>query len=116
MAQFYSSIKTMKSARIGTIMPWAGDGNEGFTVSNLPKGWIVCDGQLKDAIDFPLLASELGKTYGGDIQGVFPNYSGQFKLPSIGNKVLIDLENISEEANTFLLFKSLDLSFSLNLL
>ena len=93
MAQFYSSIKTMKSARIGTIMPWAGDGNEGFTVSNLPKGWIVCDGQLKDAIDFPLLASELGKTYGGDIQGVFPNYSGQFKLPTIGNKVLIDLEN-----------------------
>tara|TARA_B100001175_G_C19513830_1_gene645778 strand:- start:5591 stop:7267 length:1677 start_codon:yes stop_codon:yes gene_type:complete len=93
MAQFYSSIKTMKSARIGTIIPWAGDGNEGFTVSNLPKGWIVCDGRLKDADEFPLLASELGKTYGGDIQGVFPNYSGQFKLPSIGNKVLIDLEN-----------------------
>jgi|TARA_B100001094_G_scaffold186921_1_gene181103 hypothetical protein len=93
MAQFYSSIKTMKSARIGTIMPWAGDGNEGFTIANLPKGWIVCDGQLKDATDYPLLASELGKTYGGTMQGVFPNYSGQFKLPNIGNKVLIDLEN-----------------------
>ena len=83
----------MKSARIGTIIPWAGDGNEGFTVSNLPKGWIVCDGQLKDATDYPLLASELGKTYGGDMQGIFPNYSGQFKLPNIGNKVMLDLEN-----------------------
>mgnify|MGYP001185139107 FL=1 len=92
MAQFYNSIKSMKSARIGTIMPWGGDGNEGFTPANLPKGWIVCDGQLKDAIDFPLLASELGNTYGGDLTGDFPNYAGQFKLPSIGNKVLIDLE------------------------
>ena len=92
MAQYYSSIKTMKSARIGTIMPWGGDGNEGFTAANLPKGWIVCDGRLKDAIDFPLLASEIGKTYGGDMTGNFPNYTGQFQLPDIANKAMIDLE------------------------
>ena len=30
MAQFYNSIKTMKTARVGTILPWAGDGNKGF--------------------------------------------------------------------------------------
>ena len=92
MAQYYSSIKTMKSARIGTIMPWSGDGNEGFTAANLPKGWIICDGRLKDAINFPLLASEIGRTYGGDMSGNFPNYSGQFKLPDVANKALIDLE------------------------
>ena len=67
MAQYYSSIKSMKSARIGTIMPWSGTGTEGFTVSNLRKGWIVCDGQFKDAADYPLLASEIGATYGEDL-------------------------------------------------
>ena len=82
----------MKSARIGTIMPWGGDGNEGFTIANLPKGWIVCDGRLKDAVEFPLLASELGTTYGGTISGNFPNYTGQFQLPDIANKAMIDLE------------------------
>ncbi len=93
MAQYYSSIKSMKSARIGTIMPWSGTGTEGFTVSNLPKGWIVCDGQFKDAADYPLLASEIGATYGEDaFTGQFPNYSGRFKLPDIKNKGLIDLE------------------------
>ena len=92
MAQYYSSIKTMKSARIGTIMPWGGDGNEGFTAANLPKGWIVCDGRLKEAFEFPLLASEIGKTYGGDMTGNFPNYAGQFQLPDIANKAMIDLE------------------------
>ena len=92
MAQYYSSIKTMKSARIGTVMPWSGDGNEGFTAANLPKGWIVCDGRLKDGINYPLLASEIGKTYGGNLTGEFPNFEGQFQLPNIGNRALIDLE------------------------
>ena len=92
MAQFYSSIKTMKSARIGTIMPWGGDGNEGFTAANLPKGWVVCDGKLKDGVDYPLLASEVGTTYGGNLTGDFPNFVGQFQLPNISNKALVDLE------------------------
>tara|TARA_B100001250_G_scaffold28816_1_gene23634 strand:- start:6360 stop:8039 length:1680 start_codon:yes stop_codon:yes gene_type:complete len=92
MAQYYSSIKTMKSARIGTIMPWGGDGNEGFTVANLPKGWIVADGGLENGVDYPLLASEIGKTYGGDLTGDFPNFTGQFQLPDVANKGLVDLE------------------------
>ena len=44
MAQYYNSIKTMRTARIGTIMPWSGDGNEGFTAANAPRSLIVCDG------------------------------------------------------------------------
>ena len=27
----------MKTARIGAIMPWGGDGSEGFTAANIPK-------------------------------------------------------------------------------
>ena len=57
MAQFYNTIKTMKTARVGTIMPWGGDGNEGFTAANVPKGWRVCDGRDLNGIDFPLLSS-----------------------------------------------------------
>ena len=53
----------MKTARIGTILPWGGDGNEGFTASNIPKGWKVCDGQVANAVDYPLLFSEIGNTF-----------------------------------------------------
>ena len=61
MAAYYDSIKSMKSAKIGTIMPWGGDGGSGFLASNIPKGWIVCDGRNDlNAKDYPLLASIIG--------------------------------------------------------
>ena len=44
MAVKYDSIKTMRAAKIGTIMPWGGDGGTGFLESNIPKGWITCKG------------------------------------------------------------------------
>ena len=83
----------MKTARIGTILPWGGDGNEGFTASNIPKGWKVCDGQIADANDYPLLFSEIGNTYGGTATGDFPNYTGQFFFPKLTNKCMMDLES-----------------------
>ena len=92
MAQYYNSIKTMKTARIGAIMPWGGDGSTGNTVANIPNGWKTCDGEQLKASDYPLLASEIGKTYGGDMAGSFPDYTGQFYLPKLTNKVMIDLE------------------------
>ena len=67
MAQHYDSIKTMRAAKIGTIMPWGGDGGSGFLPSNIPKGWIVCKGDTLDAADYPLLAANIGDTYGGDM-------------------------------------------------
>ena len=67
MAAYYDSIKSMKTAKIGTILPWSGDGGSGFLASNIPKGWIVCDGSTKTASDYPLLASIIGDTYGGDM-------------------------------------------------
>lgn len=81
-------------------MPWGGDGGTGFLASNIPKGWIVCTGQTLTASDYPLLASILGDTYGGnmtDAQGnheEFPYYGSEasFRLPQISNSALIDLE------------------------
>ena len=63
MAVYYDQLKSMKAAKIGTIMPWGGDGNTGFLVSNIPRGWMVCKGQTVDAKDYPLLASIVGDTY-----------------------------------------------------
>lgn len=84
----------MKSAKIGTIMPWSGDGNQGFALSNIPQGWIVCGGQLEEASRYPLLASHLGDTYGADAAfgGQFPDFTGKFRLPNMSLKMPIDLE------------------------
>lgn len=94
MAQYYNSIKTMRTARIGTIMPWGGNGFEGFSADNVPKGWRICDGTQLDALEYPLLAAELGTTYGGSMTGEFPNYNvdDNFVIPNISNRAMIDLE------------------------
>ena len=54
---FYQELKTTRGAAIGTIMPWTGG------ISNIPSGWILCDGQVVAADDFPLLAAAIGDTY-----------------------------------------------------
>ena len=100
MAVKYDSIKTMRSAKIGTIMPWGGDGGNGFLESNIPKGWIVCKGYTLTASDYPLLASVVGDTYGGDMTDPQGNHyefpyigtSATFRLPQLSNTVLMDLE------------------------
>ena len=46
MTVHYDSLKSMRTAKIGTILPWGGDGGNGFLESNIPKGWIVCKGDL----------------------------------------------------------------------
>ena len=107
MAAYYDSIKSMKTAKIGTILPWGGDGGNGFLASNIPKGWIVCDGSTKDAKDYPLLASILGDTYGGDMTKpagggytfpyVDPNdgsNTATFRLPNLSNSLPLDLEPV----------------------
>ena len=106
MAAYYDSIKSMKTAKVGTILPWAGDGGTGFLASNIPKGWIVCDGDVKEAKLYPLLASILGDTYGGDMTRpagghyTFPYVDEQdgsnnatFRLPELSGNVMVDLEN-----------------------
>lgn len=74
-------------------MPWAGDGNEGNLLSNIPTGWILCDGRVYQASRYPLLASIIGNSYGGTpITGEFPHYVGTVKVPDITGRVLMDLE------------------------
>lgn len=93
MAQTYGQIKKMKTAKIGTIMPWAGDGNVGTLASNIPTGWLLCNGTSHPANRYPLLTSVLGNSYGGNvISGDFPHYEGSLRLPDITGRAMMDLE------------------------
>ena len=87
---FYQSIKQMKAAVIGSIIPWSGP------LSDIPDGWIICDGTAPDAKDYPLLVQTIGDTYNEGVStlgGGFPNYTGEFKLPDLlGGRSLIDME------------------------
>ena len=87
---FYQESKTARSAVVGTIMPWTGG------LTNIPPGWILCDGGVVDASDYPLLTQAIGNTYdalGGSITGSFPSYSGTVKLPDLNEKTLMDIES-----------------------
>jgi len=87
---FYQSIRQMKAAVIGSIIPWSGP------LSGIPDGWIVCDGSAPDAKDYPLLVQAIADTYNegtSNLGGGFPNYTGEFKLPDLlGGRALVDIE------------------------
>lgn len=83
----YGKIKTMKAAAIGTIIPWVGGTTE------IPRGWLMCDGTSIQASRYPLLAQTIGNTYGGaTFSGNFPNYSGSITLPKIISRPLVDMD------------------------
>jgi hypothetical protein len=87
---FYQEVKSARAAAIGTIMPWTG------AISDIPKGWIFCNGQTVTASEYPLLVQAIGDTYNAgtsDLGGSFPNYSGSIVLPSLNGKALMDLED-----------------------
>lgn len=82
----YGTIRTMKALPIGSVQPWTGN------LTRIPKGWLLCNGRILPANQFPLLARILRNTYGGDlIQGTFPNYTGTMKLPDLNQKGLADI-------------------------
>lgn len=54
-----ASIRGFKNASIGTIMAWTG------TTSDIPQGWLSCDGSTHNNADYPALQSVIGTTYGG---------------------------------------------------
>ena len=94
---FYNRLKTMKSAPVGTIMPWSGQSSSGNNPQNLPTGWIVCDGRTFEANDYPLLASIIGNTYGPTddaIVGNFPDFDegDVFRVPNLNGRSMVDLE------------------------
>lgn len=83
----YGTVKTMKGASIGTIMPWVGD------LTEIPAGWLICNGQILNASSYPLLTQTVGNTYGGSgLSGTFPNYTGEIALPAISQRALQDID------------------------
>ncbi|MFZ9728182.1 MAG: phage tail protein [Candidatus Nanopelagicaceae bacterium] len=82
----YNVIKTQRALPIGSVQPWGGN------ISEIPSGWLLCNGAEINAADYPLLARILRDTYGGtSFSGDFPNYSGSFRLPATNNKALADI-------------------------
>lgn len=82
----YNVIKTQKALPIGSVQPWGGN------ISEIPNGWLLCNGAEIEAADYPLLARILRDTYGGtSFGGSFPNYTGTFRLPQTNNKALADI-------------------------
>jgi hypothetical protein len=85
---FYQAERTMKSAAIGTIMPWTGD------FGAIPRGWLVCSGQTIVAKEYPLLAQVIGTQYGisSGFGGTFPDYTGTIFLPNLNDKHLANID------------------------
>lgn len=93
---FYQQRQEMDGAVIGTIMPWSG------ALSQIPKGWLICNGDRVIAREYPLLARTIGDTYNeatnvedpfNESGNPFPNYSGKFSLPNLlEGKALVDIE------------------------
>lgn len=63
---------------IGTVIMWAGDGE------NVPNGWLLCNGRGLDPYDtnYSKLYNVIGTTYGGDGTNAFllPNFKGLFPV------------------------------------
>lgn len=86
---FYQEVKTARAAAMGTIMPWTGG------ISEIPAGWILCNGDMIEAKTYPLLVQAIGDTYNAgssDLGGSFPAYTGNIVLPNLNGKALMDLE------------------------
>jgi len=73
MAKNLEEIRGFKNAAIGTIMAWSGSSSE------LPTGWLSCDGAAVSNGDYPLLKEVIGYTYGGS------DAAGQFQVPNLNN-------------------------------
>ena len=92
----YNLIRTMKAMPIGSVMPWTGQ------LTQIPKGWLLCNGSELSASDYPLLSRVLRDSYGGgNFGGEFPNYQGTFRLPGINQKCLADitLDHFNSDSN-----------------
>ena len=81
----YSSVRTAKAQPVGSAVPWVG------SLTSIPPGWLVCNGQELTASEYPLLRRVIKNTYGGNSAGDFPNYTGQFKLPNPNQKGMADI-------------------------
>lgn len=76
MAKFYNRLRSQKGSAIGTIIAWSGD------ITNLPSGWIICNGKTIEVQDYPLLFEAIGYRYGGS--------GTSFVTPRLLNRAIAD--------------------------
>ena len=84
---------------IGSIIIFGGTNGQ----TNVPSGWLLCDGTLYDADDYPMLADIIGITYGGTAGTNFnvPDLSTRSGVGSAdvdGINIAID-ENVSVDSS-----------------
>lgn len=90
MSVSYNRTRTMHGMAIGTIIPWTGG------ITNVPKGWLICNSQTLTTTDYPLLFANIGNTYGGTPPPV-GSFLGTFQLPTLGNRALVDYKRSHTE-------------------
>jgi hypothetical protein len=76
MSKFYNRLKSQKGTAIGTIISWSGD------ITNMPPGWIICDGKTLEVDDYPTLFDIIGYRYGGS--------GNSFNTPRLLNRAIVD--------------------------
>lgn len=82
----YNVVKSQRALPVGSVQPWGGN------LSEIPNGWLLCNGAEINAGDYPLLARIIRDSYGGTgFDGNFPNYTGTIRLPQTNNKSLADI-------------------------
>jgi len=76
----YNTVRSLKGLPIGAIIPWASD------QSNIPRGWVICNGRVLSNTTYPLLFNVIGNAYGG-------TEGSTFKLPPLTNspKGIVDI-------------------------
>jgi microcystin-dependent protein len=62
-----------------------------FAGSSGPDGYLICDGSLYNATDYPNLFSVIGYTYGGS--------TGQFNVPNLKGRVPVGIDGSQSEFN-----------------
>jgi len=70
-----------------------------FGMSNLPSGWLLCDGTLKSITTYPNLFAAIGTNFGGDGTSTFgvPNLMDRFP---IGSSVTKPINGVSGGSTT----------------
>ena len=78
------NIKALDSMPIGSIIQFAG--------SDIPTGWLVCNGDAVEITDYPDLYDVIGTTYGGG--------NTNFRLPDLRGRVPVGLDP-TDQLETF---------------
>lgn len=73
---------------VGSIVAFAGDVTKNLIESS---GWMLCDGRILNAAQYPLLFAAIGYRYGGS--------AGQFRIPSMETTTLSVSSNIPEASS-----------------